>query len=75
MKTSELIPLLETTDVTDKQLYNLLIEDLDSATRLAAGSLDDPMPQALIRFFMYQIQAVIFPVIRNLRHRHSQDAA
>lgn len=67
MKTSELVELLKTHDVTEVQLYNLLTEDLGMAVDGKSGSIADPVPQELIRFFIYQIQSVIFPVIRDLR--------
>lgn len=67
MKTTELIEFLKHNDVTEDQLYNMLIADLGLATQNASGSIADPMPQRLISFFMYEIQAVVFPVIRDLR--------
>lgn len=67
MKTTELIELLKTQDVTANWLYDLLTEDLNDATKTAVGSLDDEMPQQILRFFVYQIQSVVFPVISDLR--------
>jgi hypothetical protein len=67
MKTTELIELLKTRDVTKDQLYNLLIEDLETVTQQTRGSIADPMPQEIVRFFRYQIEDVVFPVIRDLR--------
>lgn len=67
MKTTELIEFLKHNDVTEDQLYNLLIEDIESATQNTVGSIADPMPQRLIWFFMYEIRDVVFPVIGDLR--------
>jgi hypothetical protein len=72
MKTTELIELLKTHDVTANQLYTLLTEDLNDATRTASGSLEDEMPQQVLRFFVYQIQSVMFPVISDLRTLNKQ---
>jgi hypothetical protein len=72
MKTTELIELLKTQDVTKDQGYTLLIEDLEEATKFTAGSVADPMPQQLTRFFIYQIQEVLLPVIANLRQELKQ---
>lgn len=68
MKTSELVEFLKTHEVTEAQLYNLLASDLE----LAAPSIDESNTQAVIRFFMYQIQAVVFPVIRDLHTLSNQ---
>lgn len=67
MRTTELIEFLKHNDVTEDRLYNLLTADLESATQNTAGSLADPMPQRLLWFFQYEITAVVFPVIRDLR--------
>jgi hypothetical protein len=72
MKTSELIEFLKTNDVTEDQLYNLMIEDLFDCPIITPESIDNPVAQQLIRFFMYQIQSVAFPVIRDLRTVLSQ---
>lgn len=82
MKTTEAIEFFKTHDVTDAQGYNILIEDLwdmnlcDKAPngpedgiyhKITEADVAQPVAQALIQFFMYQIQAVMFPVIRELR--------
>jgi hypothetical protein len=87
MKTSEAIKLFETQDVTDEQGYNILIEDLWNIGVVTKPAFEDqagehrtvtvadmaqPIAQALIQFFMYQIQAVMLPVIRDLRALNAQ---
>jgi hypothetical protein len=67
MNTTELIEFLKHNDVTEDQLYNLLTGDLYTCPKITPESIDNPVAQQLIVFFMYQIQAVIFPVIRDLR--------
>ena len=82
MKTSEAIEFFKTHDVSDDQGYNILIEDLwnigvvtkpafedqaQEAHVINVADMSQPVAQALIQFFMYQIQAVLFPVIRDLR--------
>jgi hypothetical protein len=87
MKTTELIKLLETNDVTTDQGYNLLIADLWNIEILTKPPFEDqpgeshivteadmasPEAQAVIMFFMYQIQEVLLPVIANLRRELRQ---
>ena len=72
MKTAELIEFLKNNDVTDDQLYNLLIEDFYDCPLITPESVDNPVTQQVIRFFMYKIQDVLLPVIRDLRTVHAQ---
>jgi hypothetical protein len=87
MKTTELIKLLETNDVTKDQGYNLLIADLWNIGIVTKPTFEDqpgeshivtvedmerPEAQAVIAFFMYQIQEVLLPVIANLRQELKQ---
>ena len=72
MKTTELIKFLETNDVTKDQGYNLLIEDIYDCSIITPESLGGEVPQQLIRFFMYQIEEVLLPVIANLRQELKQ---
>lgn len=87
MKTTELIKFLETNDVTKDQGYNLLIADLWNIGIVTKPAFEDqpgeshivtvedmerPEAQAVIAFFMYQIQEVLLPVIANLRQELTQ---
>ena len=82
MKTSEAIKFFSDGDFTDDQGYNILISDLwemnvvDKPTfedqeqvthRITTDDVDKPNAQAIIKFFMYQIQDVLFPAIRVAR--------
>ena len=62
MNTSELIEFLKTQPFTDDQGYNLLIGDLFEFVpeEQIVGA------QRLVAYFMYKIQAVCFPAIRDL---------
>ena len=63
MKTSELIAMLKSQDLTETEAYNLIIGDLYefvTEEQVEQG-------QRLIQYFMYKIQAVCFPVIEELR--------
>jgi hypothetical protein len=79
MKTSELIQFFADKEFTDDQGYNLLIADIWSigiqtkepfkdqpgeSHVITEQDMDQPVAQALIGFFMYQIQQVLFPAIR-----------
>ena len=79
MKTSELIQFFAACEFTDEQGYNLLINDIwqmGVQTKMPDGpqpgeshvvteeDMAQPIAQALIGFFMYQIQQVLFPAIR-----------
>ena len=87
MKTTELIELLKTQDVTKDQGYNLLISDLwnigvvtkpafenqpEESHTIAEADMERPEAQAVIAFFMYQIQEVLLPVIADLRQELKQ---
>jgi hypothetical protein len=81
MQTSDAINFFADRDFTDAQGYNILIEDLwnihvidkppfedqpEQAHVINVADMARPEVQAVIRFLEYQIQAVLFPVIRNL---------
>jgi hypothetical protein len=84
MKTTDAIEFFKTQDVTDTQGYNILIEDLwnigvitkptfedqpQEAHTITEEDMAQPVAQSLIQYFMYQIQEVLFPVIRDLREK------
>lgn len=79
MKTTEKINFFADNEFTDDQGYNLLIEDLwnirivtkqafedqpQEAHIVTVADMTQPVAQALVQFFMYQIQEVLFPAIR-----------
>ena len=82
MKTTDAINFFADKDFTDAQGYNILIEDLwgigvvdkpafedqpmESRT-ITGADVARPEVQAVIGFFMYQIQQVLFPAIRVAR--------
>lgn len=87
MKTTELIEFLKTNNVTKDQGYNLLIEDLWKIGIVTTPAFEDqpeeshpvteadiarPEAQAVIAFFMYQIEEVLLPVIADLRQELAQ---
>lgn len=72
MKTTEAIEIFKTRDVADDQGYNILIENLYDCEGISPESIANPVAQQLIRFYMYQIQSVLFPVIRDLRTLNAQ---
>ena len=63
MKTTELIEFLKSQDFTDTQAYNLIINDLFEFVP------EEQIEQAqrLVAYFMYKIQAVCLPAIRELK--------
>ena len=82
MKTSEAIKFFQEQPFTDPWGFNVLIEDLrtirvidqevfedkqeEKSHVITDADLERPEVQAVIGFLEYQIQAVLFPVIRNL---------
>jgi hypothetical protein len=82
MLTSDAIKFFEHTEFTDAWGFNVLIEDLrtipvidqqvfedkqeEKSHIITDADLARPEVQAVIGFLEYQIQAVLFPVIRNL---------
>jgi hypothetical protein len=63
MKTTELIEVLKTKDLTETEAYNLIIDDLYefvTMEQVEAG-------QRLIAYFMYKIQSGCFAAITQLR--------
>lgn len=84
MKTTEAIKFFSEESFTDNQGYNILIEDLwnmnvvtrpvfeyqeQVSHRINLADMESPVAQSLIKFFMYQIQDVLFPVIRNIKEK------
>jgi hypothetical protein len=78
MKTTDAINFFADKDFTDDQGYNILIEDLWSilvfedkqeevSHVITEADMERPEVQAVIGFFMYQIQQVLFPAIRVAR--------
>jgi len=82
MKTTEAINFFADKDFTDIQGYNILIEDIwqigvvdkepsgpeeGVSHTITESDMEQPVAQALIGFFMYQIQSVLFPAIRVAR--------
>ena len=89
MKTTEAIEFFKTHDVTETQGYNILISDIwqigvttkypsedqpGESHTITPEDMANPVAQALIQFFMYQIQAVLLPVIKDLRSQDQTDA-
>jgi hypothetical protein len=72
MKTTELIEFLKSQPFTRDQAYNLLINDLYDCPIVTPESVSGKVPQQLIRFFMYQIQEVLLPVISDLKQIEEQ---
>jgi hypothetical protein len=67
MKTSELIAMLMSQDLTETEAYNLIVDDMFefcTEEQVEQG-------QRLIQYFMYKIQNVCFPVIKELRKRQT----
>jgi hypothetical protein len=65
MKTTELVELLTTQDLSDAEAYNLLLEGVSGEfPREAVATLEG---QQLIIYFSYQLREVCFPVMRKLR--------
>jgi hypothetical protein len=62
MKTSELIQFFADKEFTDDQGYNLLVSDLFDAVPQAL--IETAAGQRVISYFLYKIQAVLFPAIR-----------
>lgn len=65
MKTTELIQMLKTQDLTETEAYNLIVNDLFEAVPESEVAL--PASQLLVRYFLYKIQSVCFAVITELR--------
>jgi hypothetical protein len=65
MKTTDAINFFADKDFTDDQGYNILIEDFSHV--ITEADMERPEVQAVIGFFMYQIQQVLFPAIRVAR--------
>lgn len=63
MDTSELIEFFKTQEFTDDQAYNLLIADLYQFV----PENQVVQSQRLVAYFMYKIQNVCFPAIREAR--------
>ena len=63
MKTSELVAMLKTQDLTETEAYNLIIGDLFECVpqEQVEGA------QRLVAYFMYKIQNVCFAAITELR--------
>ena len=62
MKTSELIEFFQSQPFTEDQGFNLLTSDINEA--LTDEELAADASQKLIRYFLYKVQAVLFPVIQ-----------
>lgn len=65
MTTTELVAFLATQEFTDDQAYNLIVADLNEwipAREIADG-------QSLVAYFLYKIQSVCLPAIREARKR------
>jgi hypothetical protein len=62
MKTSELIEFYQSQPFTETQGFNLLTSDINEA--LTDQELEAEASQKLIRYFLYKVQAVLFPVIQ-----------
>lgn len=65
MSTSDLIDLISHQELTDVEVYNLLTADMFESVLLTEA--ETPAAQKVIRFFEYQISAVLVPVIDRLR--------
>jgi hypothetical protein len=63
--TTELIEFLSKNPVTDDQGYNLIIGDIYEC--VTEKEIAEPAAQKLVGYFMYKIQSVLLPVIRNLQ--------
>lgn len=62
MKTTQLIEFFATNPFTDDQGYNLLIADMfETMTEDEVAK-----QQKMLAYFMYKVQAVLFPVIKQL---------
>lgn len=63
MKTSDLIEILKTSDFTDEQGYNLIVNDLFEMV----PQEEIEAAQRLVAYFRYKIQNVCFPAIRQVK--------
>lgn len=67
MQTTEAIKLITESKTDPVVLYNLLIEDLYQDPRITEQTIAEPVAQALVAFYMYQIQSVLQPAISKLQ--------
>lgn len=65
MKTTELIQFLVSQGFTDDEAYNLIVNDLFEFVPEAEVATE--AGQRLVSYFMYKIQQVCLPAIRQLK--------
>lgn len=68
MKTTELVELLATKDLTETEAYNLIIDDLYEFVSMEQVETG----QRLIAYFMYKIQKGCFAAITQLREENAK---
>ena len=66
MKTTELVEVLKTQDLTETEAYNLVIDDLFEF--VTTEELEKA--QSLVAYFMYKIKSGCFAAITQLREEN-----